>query len=63
MNIINYIFSTKWMPHKMCFVGDDTTMFLNLIGDAMFAIAYFLIPLGLFLWARKQYGICARAYK
>ena len=64
MNIINYIFSTKWMPHKMCFVGDNFTMYLNLIGDIMFALSYFFIPLGLILWLRKQSeAILAPSYR
>lgn len=42
------------MPHGMCYLWEPTTLWSNVIGDAITALCYFLIPTGMIYFLRKR---------
>lgn len=57
MGIIQDLFSTyPFMPHEHCFNTETDVLWMHVIGDAITAFAYFIIPIFLayFVWKRKD---------
>lgn len=51
------LFSNRFMPHKMCFLGDTAVLWLQVSSDWIIAFAYFLIPLLLLRFVRQRRDI------
>ena len=51
------LLSNEFMPHKMCFLGDGGVLWLNVVSDALIALAYYLIPFLLFYFTRRRRDI------
>lgn len=45
------------MPHGMCFMWKPSILWLNVISDAFIALAYFSIPIVMFLFLRRRKNI------
>lgn len=63
MEIIDYIFSMKFLPHWHCFLGDKLTLWLNVIANSGIALAYFIIPIQLFRSVKMQKGEMPAGYR
>ncbi len=48
------LFSTDFMPHGHCYFWRPEIVWLHVISDALTALAYFVIPLGLIQLVRKR---------
>lgn len=46
--------SPAFMPHGHCYLWTPSVLWLHVISDALIALAYFSIPLGLFYFMRKR---------
>lgn len=46
--------TNSFMPHGMCYMWQPVTLWSNVLGDAITAISYFLIPTGLIYFMRKR---------
>lgn len=54
MDFIKMCFSTDFMPHGHCYYWQPEILWPHVIGDALTAIAYFMIPFLLLRFARKR---------
>lgn len=61
--IFDYIFSLKFLPHGHCFLGDDFSLWLNILGNFGIFLAYMLIPLGLSLILKQQQKQALKSHK
>ncbi|VUD48755.1 Phytochrome-like protein cph1 [Thalassocella blandensis] len=50
-------FSDNFMPHGMCFLWKPEILWLNVISDALIALAYFSIPVAIFYFVRRRSDI------
>ncbi|HLK63981.1 MAG TPA: response regulator [Bryobacteraceae bacterium] len=48
------LLSSDFMPHKMCFLENQTVLWLSVTSDGLIALAYYLIPFLLFYFSRKR---------
>ncbi|MFL6353046.1 MAG: PAS domain-containing sensor histidine kinase [Bryobacteraceae bacterium] len=48
------LFSSDFMPHGVCYLWNPAVLWLNVTSDLLIAISYYIIPLFLFLLARKR---------
>lgn len=54
MKMLDYTFSTNFLPHLHCFAGDDLSLWLNVIGNLGIFLAYMAIPARLLLFLSRQ---------
>jgi signal transduction histidine kinase/ActR/RegA family two-component response regulator len=56
MGYLRSILDSSFMPHGHCFFWTPDILWLHVVGDAVTATAYYLIPfaLGYFVWKRKH---------
>lgn len=48
------LFSSDFVPHGACYLWNPAVLWLNVISDALIASCYYVIPVFLFLLARKR---------
>jgi PAS domain S-box-containing protein len=48
------LFSSDFMPHGACYLWNPAVLWLNVVSDALIATCYYIIPVFLFLLARKR---------
>ena len=48
------LFSSDFLPHGSCYLWNPAVLWLNVISDALIALAYYTIPILLFSLARKR---------
>jgi len=48
------IFSSDFLPHGTCYLWNPAVLWLNVISDALIALAYYAIPALLFAFARRR---------
>jgi two-component system, LuxR family, sensor kinase FixL len=46
--------SESFMPHGHCYLWEPTILWTHIIGDLLTVLAYFSIPIGLFIFIRKR---------
>lgn len=51
---VSILAGKNFMPHGMCYQWEPVTLWSNVIGDGLTALAYFLIPIGLIYFVRKR---------
>ena len=52
--VLDIVFSDQFMPHGYCFLWRPELVWLHVIADLVIALAYFSIPLTIFLIVRKR---------
>ncbi len=53
-DFIDIVFSDQFMPHGYCFLWRPELVWLHVIADLVIALAYFSIPLTIYLIIRKR---------
>ncbi|MBL4805047.1 MAG: hypothetical protein JKY71_09295 [Alphaproteobacteria bacterium] len=53
-DLLDVIFSDQFMPHGYCFLWRPELVWLHVIADLVIALAYFSIPLTIYLIIRKR---------
>ena len=48
------LFSSDFMPHRMCYLNDTAVLWVNVLSDLLTALAYYLIPILLFYFLRRR---------
>jgi len=48
------LFSSNFMPHGMCYLWNPGVLWLNVISDALITLAYYVIPVVLFVFVKKR---------
>lgn len=54
MEFLHKLFDSDFMPHGHCYFWKPEVLWVHVIGDALTALAYFLIPFGLYYFVRKR---------
>jgi len=54
MEFLDKLFDSDFMPHGHCYFWKPEVLWVHVIGDALTALAYFLIPFGLYYFVRKR---------
>lgn len=53
-DMLDVIFSDQFMPHGYCFLWRPELVWLHVIADLIIALAYFSIPVTIFMIVRKR---------
>lgn len=53
-DFLDIVFSDQFMPHGYCFLWRPELVWLHVIADLVIALAYFSIPLTIYLIIRKR---------
>jgi signal transduction histidine kinase len=54
MSAWEQLFTSAFMPHGHCLYWSPLVLWLNVLSDGLIALAYFSIPIGLFVLVRKR---------
>jgi PAS domain S-box-containing protein len=54
IEFLKRLFSSNFLPHGTCYLWDPAVLWLNTISDGLIALAYYAIPVLLFVFARKR---------
>ncbi|HWB64723.1 MAG TPA: hypothetical protein VG603_14505, partial [Chitinophagales bacterium] len=54
MDFFRKLFKADFMPHGHCYFWQPDVLWANVIGDGITALAYFLIPIGLYYFIRRR---------
>lgn len=54
MEFLRKLFDSDFMPHGHCYFWRPEILWVHVVGDAITALAYFLIPFGLYYIVRKR---------
>lgn len=57
MSLVENLFSDQFMPHGYCYMWAPEVLWTHVISDALIALAYFSIPLGLVAFIRKRHDV------
>ena len=57
MDFFQKLFNTDFMPHGHCYFWRADVLWSNVIGDSMIVIAYYILPLLLYYFARRRTDI------
>ncbi len=57
MSLIETLFSDQFMPHGYCYMWAPEVLWTHVISDAVIALAYFSIPLGLVSFIQKRHDV------
>ncbi len=60
MDVCRKLFGNDFMPHGHCYYWRADVLWMNVAGDLLTAIAYFIIPLGLYYYASKRKDLSFR---
>ena len=53
-HFLSNLLTGDFMPHRMCYMDDAGVLWLNVVSDALTALAYYLIPVLLFYFIRRR---------
>lgn len=53
-NFFSSLFDPNFMPHGHCFFWTPSVVWLNVISDAVIALAYYSIPVALYVFAKRR---------
>jgi len=45
---------SKFLPHGVCFLWDETLLLLHVVSDSLIALSYFSIPIALVVFVRRR---------
>lgn len=54
MEFLQKLFDTDFMPHGHCYFWKPEVLWVHVIGDGLTALAYFIIPFGIYYFVRKR---------
>jgi len=54
MEVAKHLFSSDFMPHGVCVLWNPGIVWLHAISDGLIALSYFVIPVALFYFVRRQ---------
>lgn len=54
MEFLQKLFDSDFMPHGHCYFWKPEVLWVHVIGDGLTALAYFIIPFGIYYFVRKR---------
>src|SRR5579863_2594480 len=54
IEFVKKVFESDFLPHGTCYLWNPTVLWLNVISDLIITLAYYAIPILLFVFVRKR---------